>query len=67
MASRCIVIFGFVQEQRKDCTISEIDYPSYGMYVINPDNKLITLANIEWIIWIHQIIKRTMNTMENNL
>ena len=35
--------------------------------VINSDNKLITLAYIGRIIWIHQIIKSTTNTAENNL
>ena len=40
---------------------------SYRASVINPDNKLITLAHIGRIIWIHQIIKSTTNTTENNL
>ena len=35
--------------------------------VINPDNKLITLAYIGRIIWIHQIIKSATNTTEENL
>ena len=39
---------------------------SHRASVINPDNKLITLAHIGRIIWIHQIIKSTTNTTENN-
>ena len=50
---------------------SEIEYSaiihSYRASVINTDNKMITLACIGRIIWINQIIKRTINTTENNL
>ena len=50
---------------------SEIEYSaiihSYRASVINTDNKMITLACIGRIIWINQIIKRTVNTTENNL
>jgi len=40
---------------------------SYRASVINSDNKMITLAHIGRIIWIHQIIKRTTYTADNNL
>ena len=40
---------------------------SYRESVINPDNKLMTLAHIGRIIWIYQIIKSATNTTENNL
>lgn len=40
---------------------------SYRASVINPDNKLITLAHIGRIIWINQIIERKANTATNNL
>ena len=33
--------------------------------VINPDNKMITEGVIGWIIWIDQIIKRTVNRTNN--
>jgi hypothetical protein len=33
--------------------------------VINADNDLITEGVIGWIIWIHQIIKGTMNGTDN--
>ena len=35
--------------------------------VINHDNKLITLPNINRIIWIHQIIKDLENMTDNNI
>ena len=50
---------------------SEIEYSaiihSYRASVINTDNKMITLVCIGRIIWINQIIKRTVNMTENNL
>lgn len=38
---------------------------SFRASVINADNKMI--ARIGRIIWINQIIKRTANTIANNL
>lgn len=39
---------------------------SYGVDVINRDNKMITLACIGRIIRIYQIIKRIENATDNN-
>ena len=48
-------------------TSEETMHTYITVLVINSDNKLITLAHIGRIIWIHPIIKSTTHTTKHNL